>query len=101
MNIEKLYPVQLMVNPINRYHKRQVEFEYERIAHHFTEIEQHFYELLFDENNDFSYDFLYERCLELFLKEANFVDKVHKPKYFSINRDYFHDMMYPIEAPLT
>lgn len=90
-----------MVKPTNRAIKRAIWFEYNRIANHFTDIEKEFYTLLFDENNTYSYEYLYRIFLELFLKEADFVERVQKPKYFSINREYFHDMMYPIETQLS
>jgi hypothetical protein len=83
-------------NPSCRNQKRKVIFEYERFAERLIEVENMFYNQLF-EDNEFTYHDLYIHYLQQYKDVCFWVGEVIKPKYWKVNEFYFNQLFEPIE----
>jgi len=97
--IDKMHPVYLAFEPTNRQQKRLMLREIENALNELTVVEKNFYDQLFDESdNSFDYKELYDFYLTLYQRICDKIEHYRKPKGIVINREYFHDMMFPMEG---
>jgi hypothetical protein len=93
---DTLQPIEPLINPKVRYDRRQMFFEYKKLMTMFMELEQMFYDQLFEESK-LTYKELYDHYLNEYKVQADWIIEVIKPKYFKIREDYFATSFFPIE----
>jgi len=93
---DKLQPIEPLMNPKVRYDRRQMFFEYKKLMTMFMEVEQMFYDQLFEESK-LTYKQLYDHYLIEYKEQAEWIILAIKPKYFKIRENYFAECFFPIE----
>ena len=81
--------------PPNRNYKRQAEAEFNKIFELLWNVELRFYKDLF--LTEKSYDEVYLTHHNNYQKDCEYIAKAVKPKWFTINKEYFSNQFKPIE----
>lgn len=82
---------------INRQEKRYVKRKVENVQELIADITDRFYEALFDENDNRSYQELFKVFNEEYVTKATLLNEKNKSK-LQANVYGFHNTFYPIEA---
>ena len=81
--------------PVNRQQKRALNKEYSSIISHLLNTECNFLNQLFSEEDNNSYDSLYEFYHNQYVNNARYATNIVKPKFVSVNEFYFSDTYKP------
>ena len=87
--------IQAKTVPVNRYQKRIMTFEFEKLRNIFYQVENEFSSRVMNEDNN--YNALYHFYLDQFTKNVTYVNEVIKPKYWHIDPLYFVKCFRPLE----
>lgn len=78
----------------NRYDRRHVVKEKEKLIRVLSVVEKSFYQTLFSKN-EYDYKSVYNIYLEDFQFNIEYIQKILKPKFFDVNEFYFTQLFKP------
>lgn len=88
-----------LIKAPNRHHKRAMEKEAKKLLENLTVLEMWFLNELFNDEVDATYKQLYNHYWQQYEDEIERLGRIVKPKYFTINSDYFWQQYGPVEKP--
>ena len=97
----EFYPAYPLYRADNRKMKRAMTHEFNRLTLKTAEVEALFGSAVFWDAPNMTYDDFYKTYLGLYIEKLDYINRKLKPKYITLNPEYFKQMYAPEEDMIT